>query len=238
MLNETTSPSSSTPSSPPYYILSSDNEPSDPQSPTLAQLQARALASQQPPQREPEVTSPPPEQHTNQPSEQPQTSLSEQPTTSPSEHQPSPPPEQTTPPPSDIPPLPISKDIIIPTQNPADTNPTPPSSPSSNPEPETAFPILEEAITLFAESLVEKIKDLVQKALKEGRVQFGERTKMQVDSDPLKVEEALYSEPLECRMVETTDGLMESLDKVSLVKSFEVLWLKLLMVLTKELKMD
>ncbi|XP_050877130.1 uncharacterized protein LOC127080881 [Lathyrus oleraceus] len=45
MLNETTSPSSSTPLSPPYYILSSDTELSNPQSPTLAQLQEHALAS-------------------------------------------------------------------------------------------------------------------------------------------------------------------------------------------------
>ncbi|XP_050890628.1 uncharacterized protein LOC127096043 [Lathyrus oleraceus] len=153
MLKETTSPSSSSPSSPPYYILSSDNEPSDPQSPTLAQPQAHALASQQPPQPEPEpeVTSPPSEQQTNPPPKQP--------VPSPAEHQPSPPPEQTTPTPSDIPPLPTSEDIIT-SPNPADTYPTPPSSPSSNPEPETAFPILEEAITLFAESSVEKIKSL------------------------------------------------------------------------------
>ncbi|XP_050890472.1 extensin-like [Lathyrus oleraceus] len=64
MLNETTSPSSSpSPQSPPYYDLSSDTEPSDPHSPTLAQLQDRALASQKPshPNLEPEVTSPPPE---------------------------------------------------------------------------------------------------------------------------------------------------------------------------------
>ncbi|XP_050885445.1 uncharacterized protein LOC127090994 [Lathyrus oleraceus] len=62
MLDETTSSSSSSPSSPPYYILSSNNEPSDPQSPTLAEVQARALAFQQPSQTkpEPEVTSPPP----------------------------------------------------------------------------------------------------------------------------------------------------------------------------------
>lgn len=38
MQNETTSPSSSSPSSPPYYILSLDNEPSEPHSPTLDQL--------------------------------------------------------------------------------------------------------------------------------------------------------------------------------------------------------
>lgn len=54
-------------------------------------------------------------------------------------------------------------------------------------------------------------RDLVQKALKEGKLQFGERPKMQVHSDPLKVEEALYFEPFECMMVETTDGLNESL---------------------------
>ncbi|XP_050889284.1 extensin-like [Lathyrus oleraceus] len=64
MLNETTSPSSSpSPQSPPYYELSSDTKPSDPHSPTLAQLQDSALASQNPshPNPEPEVTSPPPE---------------------------------------------------------------------------------------------------------------------------------------------------------------------------------
>ena len=44
-------------------------------------------------------------------------------------------------------------------------------------------------------------RDLVQKALKDGRLQFGEKPKMQVDEDPLKVEEALYSEPLDCMMV-------------------------------------
>lgn len=46
---------------------------------------------------------------------------------------------------------------------------------------------------------------------------------MQVDSNPLKVEEALYSKPLECMMMETTNGLIESLDVVSLAVSFEVL---------------
>lgn len=60
-------------------------------------------------------------------------------------------------------------------------------------------------------------------ALKEGKLQFGERPKMQVDSDPLKVEEGLYSEPLECMMVETTDGIIESSDVTSLAESLEVL---------------
>lgn len=63
----------------------------------------------------------------------------------------------------------------------------------------------------------------MQKALKEGRFQFGKRPKMQVDSDPLKMQEALYSEPLECMMVKTTDGLVESSDMASLAESFDVL---------------
>lgn len=69
--------------------------------------------------------------------------------------------------------------------------------------------------------------DLVQKALKEGRYQFGEMPKMQVDFDPLKVEEALYSESFECMMVETTDVLMESPDAESLAESFEVLMVEI-----------
>ncbi|XP_050909443.1 pollen-specific leucine-rich repeat extensin-like protein 2 [Lathyrus oleraceus] len=147
-------------SRPPVPLTDSPStEPSDPQSPTLAQLQARVLASQKPPQPEPEATTPPPEQPANPPSEQPQTPPPEQPTTSPSEQQPIPPPEQTTPPPSDIHTIPTSEEIIIPTpQTPADTNQTPPSSPSPNHEAGPAFPTLEEAITLFAESSVEKIK--------------------------------------------------------------------------------
>ncbi|XP_050915522.1 vegetative cell wall protein gp1-like [Lathyrus oleraceus] len=84
MLNETTSPSSSpSPQSPSYYTLSSDTEPSDPHSLTLAQLQNRALASQQPTHSspEPEVTSPPSEpiHYEPQPS-QPQHSEITQPT--------------------------------------------------------------------------------------------------------------------------------------------------------------
>ncbi|XP_050916416.1 extensin-like [Lathyrus oleraceus] len=74
MLNETTSPSSSpSPQSPSYYELSSNIEPSDPHSPTLAQLQARDLASQKPshPDPESEVTSPPPE-HPNPTTSEPQ----------------------------------------------------------------------------------------------------------------------------------------------------------------------
>ncbi|XP_050919527.1 vegetative cell wall protein gp1-like [Lathyrus oleraceus] len=139
MLNKTTSPSSSTPSSPPYYVLSSDSEPSDPPIPYTS------LTS--------EATTPPPEQQNPPPSEQPQTPPSEQPQI--------PPPEQPANTPSEQPTTPPSEKVIIPTSpTPADTAQTPPTSPSPNPEPEPAFPTLEEAITLFVESLVEKIKSL------------------------------------------------------------------------------
>lgn len=50
--------------------------------------------------------------------------------------------------------------------------------------------------------------------------------KMQVDSDSLKVDEALYAEPLECMMVETTDGLVEVSKATSLAESFEVMMVK------------
>ncbi|XP_050916740.1 uncharacterized protein LOC127131894 [Lathyrus oleraceus] len=76
-------------------------------------------------------------------------------------------------------------------------------------------------------------RDLLQKALKEGRLQFGVRLKMQVDSDPFKIEEVLYFEPLECMMVETIDGLMESLDVVYLAESFEVLMVETIDVFDK-----
>ncbi|XP_050890191.1 extensin-like [Lathyrus oleraceus] len=159
MINKPISLISSTPLSPPYYILSSDLEPSDPQSPTLAQLQARALATQQQP--EPEATTPPPEQPIPSPSEQPQTPPSEQPQTPPSKQPPNPPPAQPTTPPSDTPIIPPSENIIIPTsQTPVDTNQTPPTSPSPDTEPETTFLTLEEAISLFVESSVEKIRSL------------------------------------------------------------------------------
>lgn len=54
-------------------------------------------------------------------------------------------------------------------------------------------------------------RDLVQKALNEGRLQFGEKPKMKVDDDPLKVEEAFYSEINDCMMIEATEGLEEEI---------------------------
>ncbi|XP_050918395.1 extensin-like [Lathyrus oleraceus] len=171
MMNETTSPSSSSsPQSPTYYVLSSDNEPFDPQSPTLAQIHAHALASQQPSQTklEPEVTSPPPEQQNPTTSKQNQTPPptqqpnppTEQPIPSPSKPQPNPQPEQTTPSTSAIPTPPTSVATIPPILNIDDINPPSLSSPTSASDPETAFPTLEEVINVFAESSVDKIKSL------------------------------------------------------------------------------
>ncbi|XP_050909815.1 extensin-like [Lathyrus oleraceus] len=81
---------SSTPSSPPYYNISSDSdqsEPSDPQSPTLAQLQAHAISTQNPSELETTIpspsehpTTPPSEPHTETPSENPVTQSSDPPT--------------------------------------------------------------------------------------------------------------------------------------------------------------
>ncbi|XP_050897276.1 vegetative cell wall protein gp1-like [Lathyrus oleraceus] len=160
MFNEPISPPSSTPSSPPYYTISSDSEPYDPQSLTLAQLQARALATQQ--KSEPEANIPPPhEQPTTPPSEQPTPPPFEQPTPPPSEQPTTPPSKQPITPPSETPIVTPFENIIIPTSEPpTETTHTPPASPSPTPEPEPTFPTLEEAITLFVESLVEKIRSL------------------------------------------------------------------------------
>ncbi|XP_050876087.1 extensin-like [Lathyrus oleraceus] len=144
MLNETTSPSSSpSPQSPPYYELSSDTEPSDPQSPTLAQLQDRALASQKPSHLDPEpdVTSPP-QEHPNPTTSEPQPS---EPTHS--ERQPSEPthyePQPSEPTHSDIP-----QPITYANPTTLTLNLSAPISPfqASSNEPETTLPTLEEAI--------------------------------------------------------------------------------------------
>ncbi|XP_050890931.1 eukaryotic translation initiation factor 4 gamma-like [Lathyrus oleraceus] len=143
MLNETTSPSSSSsPESPPYYNLSSDTKPSDPHSPTLAQLQTHALASQQPTQSipEPEVTS--------SPTEEPNTTTSD-PLPSETIH------AETQPPNSNIPPPNTFAEPQTPT-----LNLSPPTSPPLASEPENTLPTLEEAITVFAEASVDKVKSL------------------------------------------------------------------------------
>lgn len=127
-LNELISPPSSTHSSPSYYNISFDTEPSDPQSPTIAHLQARTLFTQH--QSEPETNIPSP---------------SEQPPTPPSE------PHIITP---------TENPITHPSQPPTEAIPIPPEPTSPTPEPEPPLPTLEEAITSFPESLVEKIRSL------------------------------------------------------------------------------
>lgn len=59
-------------------------------------------------------------------------------------------------------------------------------------------------------------RDLVQKVLKEGRLQFGENPKssMQVDVDPLYTEEAHYAELVEILMVEVIVGFDMDIEKV------------------------
>ena len=58
-------------------------------------------------------------------------------------------------------------------------------------------------------------RDLVLKALKEGRLQFGKNIKgsMKVDVDPLHTEEAHYTEPVEVLMVEVADGFDMDVEK-------------------------
>jgi hypothetical protein len=48
---------------------------------------------------------------------------------------------------------------------------------------------------------------LVQKALNDGRLKFGDKTKpqMQIDEDPLQVSDASYVEPVHCMMVDAMD---------------------------------
>lgn len=48
-------------------------------------------------------------------------------------------------------------------------------------------------------------RDLVQTTLKQVRLQFGEKPKMQVDENPLKVEEDIYAEPLDYTMIKVTE---------------------------------
>ncbi|KAI5409756.1 hypothetical protein KIW84_055275 [Lathyrus oleraceus] len=137
-INQTTS-SSSNPESPPYLILSSDPEPSDPASPTLAHLYSLNQNTQQPTQPPPEVTSP----------------STVQPTLIPSELQPSDLHTSETIPPN-------TSAEPEPEPEPQTLNLSPPNSPpqTSEPEPEHSMPTLEEAIMLFAGASVQKVKSL------------------------------------------------------------------------------
>jgi hypothetical protein len=167
------SSSSSIPESPPYVTVSSDPEPSDPDSPTIATLYAHRLASQQQTLTQSEVTSPL------------QTSLPPQQTTTlPSETQPSDPfTSNITPPiipavpepdsdPLDLNPLYASSPSLQPEADselqpeaesePQTLNLSPPNSPphSPEPEPELTIPTLEEAIRQVAEASIQKVKSL------------------------------------------------------------------------------
>ncbi|XP_050909606.1 uncharacterized protein LOC127123429 [Lathyrus oleraceus] len=180
MLNETTSPSSSpSPQSPPYYELPSDTEPSDPHSPTLAQLQDHALASQKPsyPNPEPEVTSPPLENPNITPSEPIH-----------SESQPSEPTH------SDIPQPITSADPTTPTLNLSAT--TSPSQASAN-EPETTLLTLEEAIKRIREAEAKAIADAdaeaKAKANAEEATRLAEESAAKARDDALTQEESSNS---------------------------------------------
>lgn len=58
-------------------------------------------------------------------------------------------------------------------------------------------------------------RDLVHKALNEGKLQFGENLKsaMKVDSDPMHIEDAYYAEPVEILMVDATEGFNMEVDR-------------------------
>ncbi|XP_050889521.1 eukaryotic translation initiation factor 4 gamma-like [Lathyrus oleraceus] len=172
-----------------------------------AQLQARALASQQSSQTEPEpkVTSSSPAQQNPPPQTPPPAQPNpppKQPIPSRSEAQPNPQPKQTTPSPSNIPPPQTSVAVITPILNPDDTNQTPPSSQASNYEPETAFPTLEEAITVFAESSVEKIKDAGIRLQARLSREVGEKARKEVEEKARLEEEQRIREAEEKVVVE------------------------------------
>ncbi|XP_050889847.1 non-classical arabinogalactan protein 31-like [Lathyrus oleraceus] len=135
LLNEAISPPSLTPSSPPYYDLSSDSEQpetTDLPSQTLAQLQSITLSNQPPFVPETSVPSPS-EPQTKPPSEPPTEPPSEPPTEQPSE-----PPTET---------IHTSSESI---------------NPSSEPEP--TFPTLEKSFALFSESSAVKLRTLSEQS--------------------------------------------------------------------------
>ncbi|XP_050916265.1 uncharacterized protein LOC127131380 [Lathyrus oleraceus] len=62
--------------------------------------------------------------------------------------------------------------------------------------------------------------DLVQNAIQEGRLKFGDkpRSQMKIDSNPLQMADAHYTEPDKVNMVEVTEGFV---NKVVMVRVFE-----------------
>ncbi|AES96971.2 hypothetical protein MTR_5g043720 [Medicago truncatula] len=67
--------------------------------------------------------------------------------------------------------------------------------------------------TYMFDLLMVKRRDLVQRALSEGRLKFGDKTKpqMQVDVDPLKDVNAMYTEVASCNVVEAIADTVEKL---------------------------
>ncbi|XP_050887697.1 eukaryotic translation initiation factor 4 gamma-like [Lathyrus oleraceus] len=139
LLNEPISPPSSTPSSPPYYDISSDFdqlETTDLPSPTLAQLQANVLSEQNP--SEPETSIPSPSEHPTEQQFEPQTVS-----------------------PSELPIEPTSESPMTQTSDPpTETNPTSPETINLASDPEPTFPTLEESVALLFESSVVKLRSL------------------------------------------------------------------------------
>jgi len=62
---------------------------------------------------------------------------------------------------------------------------------------------------------------LVQKALNEGMLKFGDKSKlqMQVDVDPLKIVDAIYIEVVECNVVET---IIDVINRLSIESKVDV----------------
>lgn len=59
------------------------------------------------------------------------------------------------------------------------------------------------------------LRDLVQKALNDGRLQFGEKPKssMKMDLDPMQMEKEHYAEPIKTLIMESADGSNMDVDK-------------------------
>ncbi|WJX39866.1 hypothetical protein P8452_27373 [Trifolium repens] len=71
-------------------------------------------------------------------------------------------------------------------------------------------------------------RDLVQKALNEGRLKFGEKPKaMQIDAEPLQSADTLYAEPQEIMMVEAmevTEGQTEKISEEEYIEKMKVVY--------------
>lgn len=66
-------------------------------------------------------------------------------------------------------------------------------------------------------------RDLVQSAIRDGRLQFGDKWKapMRIDVDPLQVVDAHYTEPSTVNMVEVSEDSGEKADMVEFSNDFK-----------------